>query len=353
MAHFTIAVNRQSTFNNLLQLGKTVRLDEDTTVDIVVEPTINVIDTGYDIACDIFLTDIAGGTMPYGSITMLRYPKYQQQVRIGLASKTADYVHLRPIPTWSALLSTTKATNHLNIDLADGNIVIVKPNGGANGVGQFEVDISKVPLRLFLSDLRTNTPKQSDVSNLTDKLDKFVKTYNGHVKLLDMSSHGDSGGIRNYSFDGACVQRKIKFNREYRVIKAYNGSLYIFNRLHGENGRPNDDGTSYMPFFASCIGGIAKDKDDNKLSGFDDSWLNELIMLSDDPIIDHMMGSMDVWVDDESSTWGVFEYQVQHGDADVEAKYSKLYIMESLRNIVKEYVAKPGYMRDIYRAVVK
>lgn len=258
---------------------------------------------------DVDLRDI----VPSHRISILpRYTKTVQMARLinaadkyrasGITNSQYNKSKWLHVPTWFTGRTWNK---NLSVPVTDTGKVVIKPNDGARGIGQFVVDTSNITTQAFLAEFY----KSFEESVTDSAVEDFCKRMNGIASYHSDNENGRHEGIHSLLGQGAVVQSFVpNIAAEFRLITNALGDVTYVQKRRIER---VDSG------FPQAIGSGVGDSTDkcvcltDVLSPESIKMLNYVARTAIGP-----MNSIDLFVTDDGH-WGIFEFCNQFGTTGI------------------------------------
>lgn len=340
-AKYTVTVVPNRLINNFDVLGCSIRLTEDIEVKFHRDPIINMDGTRIKANFDMYIGNGDAESerwrkmlAPHQFIDLPRYDKFTQALRLqrGIQAyeKTdhpGDHGFI-PVQTWFTGLNSGN-----NYPPVAGKMVI-KPQDGARGAGQWLVDTNFVNLQYFsakLTDFVSDVRSNGDEVVVKEKLETFLAKFDGHVSYHSGGEHYATEGFTMLSDQGAVVQSLVPdIEHEFRLITGVDGSPVYCQR------RKIRDNESKLP--QATGGGFVIDHD--AVMDWEDllgsnrrhalRWLCQNVI--------GPMNSLDLFKTKDGG-WGILEYCNQFGVSGIPQDIARDMHINYLYKVVKAYIA--------------
>lgn len=241
-------------------------------------------------------------------------------------------------------LEVGKISNYHHLDTFSQNFVgklprfvpdgkyIIKPTLGARSMGIMEIDTSKMHIHQFYTlldlhlkahnnSIQISEPGQRQEEGLTpppqltDYLKEFFDKYNIPFKLgLEYKPDEAADAIRKMEL---IVQEKNPFGSviELRALRCLDVEPVIYER--------QDLDTSFVGYSEPYV------------YNRNNETVNEILSVLKDPNFPGFMGSVDLWISEESGLWGIYEFQPEYSSVNIRVVDHQRFLIDSLDAIWK------------------
>lgn len=332
-----ITVVTDPLINNLDVLGASYNLSETVEVRIHRHPQVNIRGTDVSYNFDIMISNGGncegfnfGNVLPdHRYVKLARYDKFSQAIRLLNACEeyrqqndTSDSLFCKfiPVPTWFVGINGSRSFPNVT------GKVVIKPQDGARGIGQFVVDTSHVNLHQFNKKL----DKYLTTDHSDEAFKKFLDGFNDHVTYYSRDEDTPGEGLQCLKTQGGIVQSFIpNVSAEYRVITGADSRPVYFQR------RQMRDVESAYP--QATGGGDVIDVSANRDNPFDtDMQAKKLFDYLCQTVIGPL-NSIDLFITNDGH-WGIFEYCNQFGVSGIPAAVAEKIHADFMLNIVTTFV---------------
>lgn len=333
-----ITVVTDPLINNLDVLGASFNLSETIEVRFHRHPQINI--RGNDVSYNFDIMISNGGSdqgfnfgnvlPPHRYVKLARYDKFSQAIRLLNAcedykqqNKAFDYLHSKfiPVPTWFVGLQGSRSFPNIT------GKVVIKPQDGARGVGQFVVDTTYVNLNQFNKKL----DKYLTTTHTDEAFKVFLDGFAGNVAYYSRDEDTPGEGLQCLKEQGGIVQSFIpNVSAEYRIITGADSKPLYFQR------RKMRDVESDYP--QATGGGDVIDVKANRDNPFDqDTDAKKLFEYLCQTVIGPL-NSIDLFITGDGH-WGIFEYCNQFGVSGIPAAIAEEIHAEFMHDVVTNFIS--------------
>lgn len=323
--------------NNLDVLGIHYKLSDEIELRIHRHPQVNIRGTEVSYNFDIMISN--GGPNegfnfgnvlpPHRYVKLARYDKFTQAIQLLNAledykathdAMTCLHAKFLPVPTWFVGVNSNRSFPNVK------GKVVIKPQDGARGIGQFVVDTLYINLHQFNKSL----DKYLAGEHTAEAFQVFLDGFKGHVSYYSRDEDKPGEGLECLKEQGAIVQSFIPdVSAEYRVITGADGEPVYFQK------RRFRDETSAYP--QATGGGDTIDMDarvTNPLAK--DVHSNALFLY----LCKHVIGplnSIDLFITSDGH-WGIFEFCNQFGVTGIPAGIAEDIHAKFMENVVASFL---------------
>jgi hypothetical protein len=306
------------------------------------DPQLSVIDGEEHFNFDFMISD---GTLkineiaaerilpPHMVFVNRRYSKTEQAMRINnYVKRTAGRLQFNDddfvkIKSWvhSQALGLSSLVN-------PSGKVVIKPNDGARGIGQFLVDTDKIPFAVMIEALDKYIKGMSTSKELFEELNK----YDPDMAYSTRGEHHVDEGLSGLKTQGYSIQSFVdNIESEYRIITGAQSEIaYVQKRnVYNADGFPQASGSNTNSILGEDIVSIE--------SVLSSKQIHDLSALARDVI--GPLSSLDLFVTKDKK-WGVFEYCNQFGIKGVPANTVANLHKQFISNIINDLFGTERYL---------
>lgn len=324
--------------NNLDVLGINYKLSDEIELRIHRHPVVNIRGTEVSYNFDIMISNGGpnegfnfGNVLPsHRYVKLARYDKFTQAIQLLNALEDYRAIHksatvlqakFLPVPTWFVGINGNRSFPNVT------GKVVIKPQDGARGIGQFVVDTLYINLHQFNKSL----DKYLEGEHTEEAFQKFLDGFKGHVSYYSRDEDKPGEGLECLKEQGAIVQSFIPdVTAEYRVITGAGGEPVYFQkrRFRDENSAypQATGGGDIIDVDARCTNPLAKDVEANAL--FQYLCRNVIGPLN----------SIDLFITHDGH-WGIFEFCNQFGVTGIPAGIAENIHAKFMENVVASFFA--------------
>lgn len=332
--------------NNLDVLGINYKLSDEIELRIHRHPQVNIRGTDVSYNFDIMISNGGpnegfnfGNVLPaHRYVKLPRYDKFTQAIQLLNALEEYRATHealavlhakFLPVPTWFVGVNGSRSFPNVT------GKVVIKPQDGARGIGQFVVDTLYINLHQFNKSL----DKYLAGEHTPEAFQVFLDGFKGHVSYYSRDEDKPGEGLECLKEQGAIVQSFIPdVSAEYRVITGAAGEPVYFQkrRFRDENSAypQATGGGDTIDLDARCLNPLAKDVHSNAL------FLN---------LCQNVIGplnSIDLFITSDGH-WGIFEFCNQFGVTGIPAGIAEDIHAKFMENIVASFIYGENPVRTI------
>lgn len=332
--------------NNLDVLGVSYKLSKDIEVRIHRHPQVNIRGTDVSYNFDIMISNGGnnegfnfGNVLPsHRYVKLARYDKFSQAIRLLNAyeayrheNDNAACLHGKfiPVPTWFVGLNGTRSFPNVS------GKVVIKPQDGARGIGQFVIDTKYINLHQFNKTL----DKYLVGEHTTEAFQKFLDGFQGHVSYYSRDEDKPGEGLECLKTQGGIVQSFIpNVSAEYRIITGADSKPVYFQRR-----KVRDEDSAYPQ---ATGGGDVIDVEANRDNPFEsDPQASKLFEYLCQTVIGPL-NSIDLFITGDGH-WGIFEFCNQFGVSGIPARIAEDIHAKYMEQVVASFITGENPLKAI------
>lgn len=323
--------------NNLDVLGVSFKLSDEIELRIHRHPQVNIRGTDVSYNFDIMISNGGnnegfnfGNVLPaHRYVKLPRYDKFSQAIKLlnayeafrhendNTAGLRAKFI---PVPTWFVGLNGNRSFPNVN------GKVVIKPQDGARGIGQFVIDTKYINLHQFNKSL----DKYLAGEHTTEAFQKFLDGFEGHVSYYSRDEEKPGEGLECLKTQGGIVQSFVPdVSAEYRIITGADSKPVYFQRR-----KVRDEESAYPQ---ATGGGDVIDVQANRDNPFDsDPQASKLFDYLCQKVIGPL-NSIDLFITNDGH-WGIFEFCNQFGVSGIPAAVAEDIHANFMKQVVADFI---------------